>query len=97
MDKTQLLQAQLQSEQGTVGAPIPVTGTSAVPTLGCTAFQVWTADTIIASITIIAPICKFIIYNFSIFFSIFIKQVIMITNIMITIITMITITMITII
>ena len=52
MDKTQLLQAQLQSEQGTVGAPIPVTGTSAVPTLGCTAFQVWTADTIIASITI---------------------------------------------
>ena len=52
MDNTQLLQAQLQSEQGTVGAPIPVTGTSAVPTLGCTAFQVWTADTIIASITI---------------------------------------------
>ena len=52
MDKNQLLQAQLQSDQGTIGPPIPVTGTSAVDLTGCTYFQVWTADTIIASITI---------------------------------------------
>jgi len=52
MDINQLLQAILQSQQGTVGHPVPVTGTSAVDLTGCAYFQVLTADTIIASITI---------------------------------------------
>lgn len=51
MDSNQLLQRIYQSLNGTYGAPTPITGTGAT-TVTATAFQVWEADTVIASITI---------------------------------------------
>lgn len=51
MDNNELLQRIYQSLNGTYAAPTPVTGTGATPVVA-TAFQVWAADTVIASITI---------------------------------------------
>ena len=51
MDSNQLLQRIYQSLNGTYGAPTTITGTGATP-VTATAFQVWEADTVIASITI---------------------------------------------
>ena len=51
MNFFQAIQKLYQVMFGTVAAPTPVTGTSAVP-VSANTFQVWTANTRIASITI---------------------------------------------
>ena len=48
----QLLQKQYQAELGLQAPPTVITGTNATTLTNVCAFQVWTANTIIASITI---------------------------------------------
>jgi hypothetical protein len=53
MENTQqLLQKIYQSQLGLQAAPTPITGTNAIALTNVGAFQVWTANTTIASITI---------------------------------------------